>query len=162
MTYFWVRLGSALGGGARYFVSGLAGQHIGETFPIGTLIVNVTGSFVVGFFAALTGPDGRLLIATDARIDMALPSLTLVEADLHASQAKAAAPIAIFLAGFATAPLAVGPLADRFGRKPVMLVGLALFTLSAAGSALALTIDALLAFRLEPHSRANQMCAHAN
>jgi fluoride exporter len=67
MTYFWVMLGSALGGGARYFVSGLAGQHIGETFPIGTLIVNVTGSFVVGFFAALTGPDGRLLIGTDAR-----------------------------------------------------------------------------------------------
>jgi MFS family permease len=92
---------------------------------------------------------------------MALPSLTLVEADLHASQAKAAAAIAIFLAGFSTAPLAVGPLADRFGRKPVMLVGLALFTLSAAGSALALTIDALLAFRLEPHSRPNQMCAHA-
>jgi MFS transporter, DHA1 family, multidrug resistance protein len=81
-------------------------------------------------------------------IDMALPSLTLVEADLHAPQAKAAAAIAIFLAGFSTAPLVVGPLADRFGRKPVMFVGLALFTLSAAGSALAPTIAALLAFRL--------------
>ena len=81
-------------------------------------------------------------------IDMALPSLTLVGADLHAPQAKAAAAIAIFLAGFSTAPLVVGPLADRFGRKPVMLVGLALFTLCAAGSALAPSIDALLAFRL--------------
>jgi fluoride exporter len=67
MTYFWVMLGSALGRGARYFLSGFAGQDIGETFPIGTLIVNVSGSFVVGFFAALTGPDGRLLVGTNAR-----------------------------------------------------------------------------------------------
>jgi len=81
-------------------------------------------------------------------IDMALPSLALLEADLHAPQAKAAATIAIFLAGFSSAPLVVGPLADRFGRKPVMLAGLALFTLCAAGSALAPTIEALLAFRL--------------
>jgi DHA1 family bicyclomycin/chloramphenicol resistance-like MFS transporter len=81
-------------------------------------------------------------------IDMALPSLALVEADLHAPQAQAAAAIAIFLAGFSTAPLVVGPLADRFGRKPVMLAGLALFTLCAAGSALAPSIAALLAFRL--------------
>jgi MFS transporter, DHA1 family, multidrug resistance protein len=81
-------------------------------------------------------------------IDMALPGLALVGAELHAPQAKAAATIAIFLAGFSTAPLLVGPLADRFGRKPVMLAGLALFTVCAAGSALAPTIDALLAFRL--------------
>ena len=81
-------------------------------------------------------------------IDMALPSLSVLEADLHAPQAKAAATIAIFLAGFSTAPLLVGPLADRFGRKPVMLAGLALFTLCAAGSAVAPTIEALLAFRL--------------
>ncbi len=56
--------------------------------------------------------------------------------------------IAIFIAGFSTAPIVVGPLADRFGRKAVMLVGLVLFTLTAAGSALAPSIDALLAFRL--------------
>src|SRR5271154_2954140 len=67
MTYFWVMLGSALGGGARYFVSGLAAQHIGQTFPVGTLIVNVTGSFVVGFFATLTAPEGRVFVGSDAR-----------------------------------------------------------------------------------------------
>jgi CrcB protein len=67
MTYFWVMLGSALGGGARYFLSGLAAQNIGETFPFGTLIVNVSGSFVIGFFATLTGPDGRLMVGTNAR-----------------------------------------------------------------------------------------------
>ena len=67
MTWLWVMLGSALGGGARYWLSGLAAHHIGETFPIGTLIVNVTGSFVIGFFATLTGPDGRIFVGTNAR-----------------------------------------------------------------------------------------------
>jgi fluoride exporter len=67
MTWLWVMLGSALGGVARYWLSGLAAHHIGETFPIGTLFVNVTGSFVIGFFATLTGPDGRVFVGTDAR-----------------------------------------------------------------------------------------------
>src|SRR5271156_282671 len=67
MTYLWVMLGSALGGGALFFVSGLAAQHVGETFPFGTLIVNVTGSFVIGFFATLTAPDGRVFVGADAR-----------------------------------------------------------------------------------------------
>ena len=48
----FVALGSALGGPARYFVSGLVGRHIGETFPWGTMVVNVTGAFVIGLFAA--------------------------------------------------------------------------------------------------------------
>jgi len=50
-------------------------------------------------------------------IDMALPSLALIQADLHAPQTKAAAAIAIFIAGFSTAPIVVGPLTDRFGRN---------------------------------------------
>ena len=91
---------------------------------------------------------GALTALPALSIDMALPSLGFVGADLHATQAKAAATIAIFLAGFSTAPLVVGPLADRFGRKPVMLAGLAVFALSAVGCALAPSIETLLAFRL--------------
>ena len=67
MMYVWVMLGSALGGGARYLVSGLAANHFGGTFPWGTLIVNVAGSFIIGFFATLTGPDGRVFVSTEAR-----------------------------------------------------------------------------------------------
>jgi len=80
----------------------------------------------LGFTALLGGLSAIPALATD----MALPSIGLVEADFGASQAEAASAIAVFLAGFSTAPLAVGPLADRFGRKPVMLAGLALFTLA--------------------------------
>jgi CrcB protein len=65
--YLWIAVGSALGGSARYFCSGLAARLIGETFPFGTLIVNIVGSFIIGFFATLTGPDGRIFVSSTMR-----------------------------------------------------------------------------------------------
>jgi len=67
MLYLWVMIGSALGGGARYWCSGFAARNFGETFPWGTIIVNVVGSFIIGFFATLTGPDGRVMASTETR-----------------------------------------------------------------------------------------------
>jgi CrcB protein len=67
VTYLWIGLGSALGGMARYWCSGFVADRIGETFPWGTLLVNVVGSFIIGFFATLTAPDGRLLVGSTAR-----------------------------------------------------------------------------------------------
>jgi len=61
-TYLWIALGSALGGVARFGCSSLVANWFGQTFPWGTLLVNVLGSFVIGFFATLTGPDGRVLV----------------------------------------------------------------------------------------------------
>jgi CrcB protein len=66
-SYFWVAVGSALGGMARYWCSGVVANSVGETFPWGTLVVNATGSFVIGFFATLTSPDGRLFVGGTAR-----------------------------------------------------------------------------------------------
>lgn len=66
-TYFWVAIGGAIGTTARYWLSGAVAGGIGETFPWGTLTVNLTGSFVIGFFAALTGPDGRLFVGSTTR-----------------------------------------------------------------------------------------------
>jgi fluoride exporter len=66
-SYFWIAIGSALGGIARYWCSGIAARLFGETFPWGTLIVNVIGSFVIGLFAALTGPEGRIFVPSVAR-----------------------------------------------------------------------------------------------
>ena len=67
ITYLWIAVGSALGGVARYACSSLIANWFGETFPLGTLVINVLGSFVIGFFATLTGPDGRLLVSGDVR-----------------------------------------------------------------------------------------------
>ena len=67
MTSLWVAVGSALGGVLRYWCSGLIAHGFGETFPWGTLFVNVAGSLVIGLVAAVTGPDGRLLVGGTAR-----------------------------------------------------------------------------------------------
>jgi CrcB protein len=56
----WVVLGSVLGGPARYFVSGVIGRHVGETFPWGTMVVNISGAFVIGLLAAAASLDGTL------------------------------------------------------------------------------------------------------
>ncbi|HEY3148881.1 MAG TPA: fluoride efflux transporter CrcB [Dongiaceae bacterium] len=63
----WVALGSALGGVARYWCSGLIARQFGETFPWGTLTVNVVGSFLIGFIATVSGTDGRFIIPAEAR-----------------------------------------------------------------------------------------------
>jgi len=65
--YLVVAAGGALGTISRYFVSGLVANAFGETFPWGTLIINVTGSFIIGFFWTLTAPDGRLFVSGSTR-----------------------------------------------------------------------------------------------
>jgi CrcB protein len=67
MTYLWIALGSAIGGTARYGCTELATRWLGASFPWGTLIVNVSGSLLIGVLAALTVPDGRLLAVPDVR-----------------------------------------------------------------------------------------------
>ena len=57
----WIFVGGGLGSLARWGVSGLVANKFGETFPWGTLIVNISGSFVIGLFATATGPEGRWL-----------------------------------------------------------------------------------------------------
>ena len=63
LSYVLVMLGGALGTGARFWMSGFIAERGGEFFPLGTLVVNVSGSFVVGFFAAFTGPEGPVLVS---------------------------------------------------------------------------------------------------
>lgn len=54
----WVVLGSAFGGTARYWLSGVVGRRAGETFPWGTMAVNVSGAFAIGIVAALAAGGG--------------------------------------------------------------------------------------------------------
>ena len=57
----WIFVGGGLGSLARWWFSGFIAGAVGQTFPWGTLLVNVTGSFIIGLFATVTGPDGRWL-----------------------------------------------------------------------------------------------------
>jgi CrcB protein len=67
ILYLLVGLGGALGSIARFWLSGAIANRVGETFPWHTLVINVTGSFVIGFFATLTGPDGRVFASSGTR-----------------------------------------------------------------------------------------------
>jgi len=68
--FLWIGVGAALGANARFLVSIWAAQRFGIGFPYGTLIVNVTGSLLLGFVLELTtarfisSPEMRLFIAT--------------------------------------------------------------------------------------------------
>ena len=54
----WVSLGSVLGGMARFWLSGLVARRVGETFPWGTLVINVSGAFLIGVLAASAAGHG--------------------------------------------------------------------------------------------------------
>jgi CrcB protein len=68
LMQLWVALGSALGGVARYGCALLAADLAGDAFPWGTIFINVLGSFVIGFFATVTGTDGRFLVRSEVRV----------------------------------------------------------------------------------------------
>lgn len=60
LTYLWIAIGGALGSVGRYWLNGIVSARFGETFPMGTIAVNVAGSFAIGVLAALTIAEGRM------------------------------------------------------------------------------------------------------
>ena len=66
--YLLIALGGALGSVARFFVNGLVSNHLGPIFPWGTLLINVTGSFVIGFISTYTEPEGRWFASPETRL----------------------------------------------------------------------------------------------
>jgi len=70
MKWFYLILGSVAGGVTRYLFAGAIYQKLGSDFPYGTLIVNLTGCFFIGFLAAIVddkfflGPNARILLMT--------------------------------------------------------------------------------------------------
>ena len=67
MTYLWVAVGSAIGGVARYSLTRWTLGWSGS-FPWGTILVNVLGAFVIGFFGTWTLASGRFAVSESTRI----------------------------------------------------------------------------------------------
>ncbi|MDB6020279.1 MAG: camphor resistance protein CrcB, partial [Pedosphaera sp.] len=57
-----------LGSVARFWIGGVVGARLGETFPWGTILINITGSFLIGFISSLTDPGGRSLASPNTRV----------------------------------------------------------------------------------------------
>ena len=68
LNYLFVGLGGAIGTIGRFWLNGVVSRRFGETFPWGTMVINVTGSFLITFFATLTAPEGRWLISPNSRV----------------------------------------------------------------------------------------------
>ena len=63
---FALALGSLAGGFARYYLAGFVSRVFGTNFPHGTLAVNLTGCFLIGFFSSVS--DGKFLMSPEARL----------------------------------------------------------------------------------------------
>jgi len=69
VNYLWIALGAVVGASARYFLSTFVARHYSTIFPYGTLLINITGSLILGFFLiyaterVLVEPRWRLLVA---------------------------------------------------------------------------------------------------
>lgn len=101
--------------------------------------------------AARTPPHLSTLVFLTAfstmSLNMFLPSLGNIAADLEADYALVNLSIAGYLAVTAVLQLIMGPLSDRYGRRPVLLVSIALFTVASVGCLLSRSIEAFLFFR---------------
>ncbi|MDP2622118.1 MAG: multidrug effflux MFS transporter [Hyphomicrobiales bacterium] len=97
-------------------------------------------------------PGLFVLVAATALAPVALnvfvPSLPGLRASLNIDYATAQLTLSIYLAAFAVAQLIIGPLSDRYGRRPVLLSGTALFVLASLGCALATSFEQLIAMRI--------------
>lgn len=82
-----------------------------------------------GFLVWLAGLSILGFLATD----MYLPAFAAIQADLQTPASAVSASLSLFLAGFAAVQLLWGPLSDRYGRKPVLLIGLTIFALGSLG-----------------------------
>jgi DHA1 family bicyclomycin/chloramphenicol resistance-like MFS transporter len=80
--------------------------------------------------------------------DLYLPALPALAEGFGASMAQAQYTLSALLLAFGVSQLIWGPLSDRFGRKPILLAGLSLYTLAAVGAAWADSIQLLITWRI--------------
>jgi DHA1 family bicyclomycin/chloramphenicol resistance-like MFS transporter len=95
--------------------------------------------------------------------DLYLPALPAITSGFGASMPQAQLTLTALLLAFGASQLVWGPLSDRFGRRPILLIGLVVYVVAAIGSALAPTMDLLIIWRIAQGAAmgAGVMCARA-
>jgi len=91
---------------------------------------------------------GVLTVFAPLSIDMYLPALPTLQIYFKATEGAVQLTLAAFFVGFSLGQTLYGPLADRFGRKPPLYVGMLVFTVASGACAFAASVQALTAFRL--------------
>jgi DHA1 family bicyclomycin/chloramphenicol resistance-like MFS transporter len=91
---------------------------------------------------------GALTGLTPLAVDMYLPALPVLTRDLHSTSSATQLTLAALLVGLAGGQLIAGPVSDRVGRRPPVLIGLAGFVLASVGCAFAPSVPLLVALRL--------------
>ncbi len=99
-------------------------------------------------FARIAVVLGLLSAVGPFAIDMYIPALPTIVADLHTTTAAAQLTLTVFFIGFGICQLIYGPVSDMVGRKPPLYFGLVCFLAGSVGCALAPSIGVLIAFRL--------------
>lgn len=90
---------------------------------------------------------GAIIALAPLSIDLYLPALPTIQADLDATEAETQLTLSAYFLGLALGQLIYGPVADRIGRRKPLFFGLALYAGSALGCALATDIESLIALR---------------
>lgn len=88
-----------------------------------------------------------LIALPSLSIDVVMPGFAAMRASTRATMLQTGLVITLFLAGFGTGQVCLGPLSDRFGRRPILLIGLSLYVLAGLGCTLVTSPGALLSCR---------------
>lgn len=102
------------------------------------------------------GPDrlmitlllGLLVSFAPMTIDLYLPALPVMTEDLMTNAESMQLTLSVYMVGFALAQTFFGPISDRFGRKPTILIGTTVYLLASVACALATSVEQLIVFRL--------------
>src|SRR5580658_8687618 len=97
------------------------------------------------FFVVLLG---SLMMVNVLSIDAMLPALPALGASLEATPDQVQLTLSLYLVGYALGQFAAGPMSDRFGRRPVLITGLAVYGLASLACAASRRIDVLVAARV--------------
>jgi DHA1 family bicyclomycin/chloramphenicol resistance-like MFS transporter len=91
---------------------------------------------------------GLLVSFAPMTIDLYLPALPVMTEDLMTDAESMQLTLSVYMVGFALSQTFFGPISDRFGRKPTILIGTAIYLVTSVACALATSVEQLIVFRL--------------